>query len=297
VKEDAASSQVSTIAHWDDPVIVLAVGRSGSTLLMRLLNCSRDLVIWGEHNGFLTPLARAFHSLTSSFATECMRNSSRFTETVLQQQPIILEPGQRWSCEWVNAFDKSDVVGVFRNLVLGLLARRLPPDVRWGFKEIRYQGDEIRFLRALFPRAQFIFLLRNPVPVLESIARHFTRGDPKRTAQSILRYLNFLDLIDEQLEEQRKDVIVCHYELFITNLDEQLSRLEQFLGTTFVRGNCEAIMHERATLRPAPEDVAGELATFVDEYKLELDRDKVLLLANRYRAHVAAASKPPALAT
>src|SRR5438045_8510019 len=160
-----------------------------------------------------------------------MRNSKRFTEVVLSQQPIILGRGERWSCEWVNAFSKSDVVSPFLKVIVDLLARRLPEGVRWGFKEIRYHGEEIDLLRTLFPRAQFIRLLRHPVPVLQSISRHFTRADPKRTMQSMLRYLDFLTLIQKQLEQKRQDVLVCHYELLLESPDEQLSRLEQFLGT------------------------------------------------------------------
>jgi hypothetical protein len=296
VKDDA-STQVSAMSDRDNPVIVLSVGRSGSTLLMRLLNCSPDLVIWGEHNGFLTTMGRAFHALTCSFATNCMQNSQRFAEPVLHKEPIILSHGERWSCEWTNTFDKSDVISAFRNLILELLARRLPNGVRWGFKEIRYHGDEIGFLRTLFPRAQFILLLRNPVAVLQSIARHFTRGDPKRTAQSILRYLNFIALIQKQLEEQRDDVLVCHYELLTTNLDEQLNRLEEFLGISFVRANCEAILNEQHEIRKPPADLDAGLAAFVEKYRLQIDRDKVLLLADQYRALLTAATMQPNPAT
>ena len=272
----------------------MAMGRSGSTLLMRLLNCSPDMVIWGEHNGFLSALGRSFHALTTKFATDCMRNSQRFAEPVLHQQPIILDRGQRWSCEWVNIFTKADTLAAFRNLIVDLLGRRLPAGVRWGFKEIRYHGEEIEFLRTLFPRAQFILLLRNPVHVLQSIARHFTRGDAKRTAQAMLRYLDFLNLIQKQLEEKREDVLVCHYELLIENPDEQLTRLEQFLGTSFARTNCEAMLSERHKLREPPGDVHAELADFVATNRIPIDQDKVLVLADQYRTLLNSARVPAA---
>jgi Sulfotransferase family len=277
------------MSERDNPVIIMAVGRSGSTLLMRLLNCSPDIVIWGEHNGFLTALGRAFHALTCPFATDCMHNSERFVETVLNQQPIILARGERWSCEWVNAFTKSDVVAAFRNLLLDLLARRVPEGVRWGFKEIRYHGEEIELLRALFPRAQFVLLLRNPIHVLQSISRHFTRGDPKRTMHSMLRYIDFLTLIQKQLEEKRQDVLICHYELLIERPDEQLSRLEQFLGTSLARSTCEAILGERKKFREPPADVHSELAAFVETSRVPVGPDKVLVLADQYRTLLNAA--------
>jgi hypothetical protein len=293
VSDDAFAQPDGTSGH-DNPVIIMAMGRSGSTLLMRLLNCSPDLVIWGEHNGFLTALGRAFHALTCQFATDCMHNSQRFAEPILHQQPVILSRGERWSCEWANIFSRSDVLSAFRSLIVDLLARRVPSGVRWGFKEIRYHGEEIDFLRTLFPRAQFILLLRNPVHVLQSIGRHFTRGDPKRTAQSILRYLDFLAVIRKQLEENKPDVLVCHYELLIENPDDQLSRLEQFLGTSFARPNCEAILSERQKLKDPPADVHAELADLVQTNRLPIDLDKVLLLADQYRTLLNAARVPAA---
>lgn len=285
------------MSERDNPVIILAMGRSGSTLLMRLLNCSPDIMIWGEHNGFLSAFGRAFHALTCAFAKDCMHNSERFVETVLNQQPIILGRGEKWSCEWVNAFTKTDVLAAFRNLIVDLLARRVPNGVRWGFKEIRYHGEEIDFFRTLFPRAQFVLLLRNPVHVLQSISRHFTRGDPKRSAQSMLRYIEFLTLIQKQFEQKRQDVIVCHYELLIENRDEQLSRLEQFLGTSLARSNCEAILGERKKLREPPADVHSELAAFVETNRLPIAPEKVLVLADQYRTLLNAARMEQTAAT
>ncbi|PYL06031.1 MAG: hypothetical protein DME34_09995 [Verrucomicrobia bacterium] len=290
-------AQPGTMSDRDNPVIIMAMGRSGSTLLMRLINCSPDIMVWGEHNGFLTAFGRAFHALTCTFATDCMRNSERFTEVVLNQQPIILSRGERWSCEWVNAFTKSDVLSAFRKLIVDLLARRVPEGVRWGFKEIRYHGEEIELLRTLFPRAQFILLLRNPVHVLQSISRHFTRGDPKRTMQTMLRYLDFLALVQKQLEHKRQDVLVSHYELLLESPEEQLSRLEQFLGTSFARPNCEAILSERKKLREPPADVHSELAAFVETSRLPIDPGKVLVLADQYRTLLNAARTPQTVAT
>lgn len=47
----------------DQPVFVLSAGRSGSTLLQKLLNSSQELVIWGEHMGILRHLARAMDDI------------------------------------------------------------------------------------------------------------------------------------------------------------------------------------------------------------------------------------------
>lgn len=288
---DIPSVQLSETLAIDDPVIVLSMGRSGSTLLMRLLNCSADIIIWGEHNGFLSPIAAAFGALTGKFASDCFQRSSRFIEPVLKQQPIILSQGEQWSCEWANAFDKNDIVYAFRNLLLQLFARRLPNGVRWGFKEIRYSRKELEFLRALFARAQFILLLRNPVAVLQSISRHFKPVEPKRTAQYVINYLQFLELVEKQLQEQRKDVLVCHYELLTRELEHQLTRLEHFLGISLARASCEAIMSERESVPRPSNDIYADLLAFVEKNAIDLDRQKLMLITDRYRALLNATTK------
>ncbi|NJO83266.1 MAG: formylglycine-generating enzyme family protein [Blastochloris sp.] len=48
---------------WDRPVFIITTGRSGSTLLLRYLNCAEGLVVWGEHAGVLRELGMAYRRL------------------------------------------------------------------------------------------------------------------------------------------------------------------------------------------------------------------------------------------
>ncbi len=59
------------------PVFVISTGRSGSTLVQRLLNCHPAQVVWGEHHGFLASLLGAYmqmsnpgHRQATMFATQ-----------------------------------------------------------------------------------------------------------------------------------------------------------------------------------------------------------------------------------
>lgn len=45
-------------------IFLLGSGRCGSTLLQRALNAHPDVVMYGEHEGFLGPLSNAYDKLT-----------------------------------------------------------------------------------------------------------------------------------------------------------------------------------------------------------------------------------------
>ena len=48
------------------PVFLVGTGRSGTTLVQRLLNSYSDTLIWGEHAGFLQQYSEAYNLLSKS---------------------------------------------------------------------------------------------------------------------------------------------------------------------------------------------------------------------------------------
>ncbi len=147
----------------DRPVFVLAQHRSGGTLLTRLLNCHPGLVIWGEHAGFLNKLAEAQDML------------DRHAGLLPQRSPAELRhyasgrPDGDGFLPWTVPFGGAAFLAGCRAMVRGLFALDLRPGQRWGFKEIRYHSPTVvRFLRRLFPGAQFILLDRDPIELCVS---------------------------------------------------------------------------------------------------------------------------------
>ncbi len=147
----------------DRPVFVLAQHRSGGTLLTRLLNCHPALVIWGEHAGFLNKLAEAQDML------------DRHADLLPHRSPRELRhyaSGRLGGDEflpWTVPFGGAAFLSGCRTMVRGLFAPGLRPGQRWGFKEIRYHSPTVvRFLRRLFPAAQFILLDRDPIELCVS---------------------------------------------------------------------------------------------------------------------------------
>lgn len=142
---------------------MLAQHRSGGTLLTRLLNCHPALVIWGEHAGFLNKLAEAQDLLDRHAALLPHRSQAELRHYAA---------GRRGGTEflpWTVPFGGPAFLSGCRTMIRDLFGRDVRPDQRWGFKEIRYHSPTlVRFLRRLFPAAQFILLDRDPIELCVS---------------------------------------------------------------------------------------------------------------------------------
>lgn len=138
------------------PIFVLGFYRGGTTLLQRLLNCFQGLAIWGEHSGFLREFARAY----------CSIRSSELQKVNVTDYAHFNGYARRF-VSWANGFDANEFLAWQRSSVQQLFGT--PPDVRWGFKEIRYNDHEMMlYLTALYPGCRILFLTRSPEDILVS---------------------------------------------------------------------------------------------------------------------------------
>jgi hypothetical protein len=149
-----------------NPVFLLSTGRSGSTLLQRLLNCHPDLVLWGEHHGFVGDLAHGFLLITNDHTGMVPPTPE------LNWGPEALLPRYRHpkaDLSWANPWSRDEYVEQVRRFIEGYFASRLAPGQRWGFKEIRYNWPGVmEMLHALYPEGHFILLRRNVLAIARS---------------------------------------------------------------------------------------------------------------------------------
>lgn len=142
--------------RWESPIFVASLGRSGSTLLQRVLNVHPQVTIWGEHGGMLKGITEACTALQHEANTKNLESGRELRDSVVGE----LTDKENFY-PWVSPFTTSDVVGAFRATLLDLFTRGLSPEIRWGFKEIRYDEAVLRALMSLFPKAHLVMLARD----------------------------------------------------------------------------------------------------------------------------------------
>lgn len=158
------------------PLFNLSSGRTGSTLLQKFLNASGDVVMWGEHGGFLRGIAHAYyHGLANENLQRSFGLASGDPPDVIATDLTGARerPGPQPSMSWVNWFTEAQFKECFRDFALSLFCPDGIAAKYWGFKEIRYgQEDKVlEFLGDVFPEATFVFLVRHPVDNIASQVR------------------------------------------------------------------------------------------------------------------------------
>jgi hypothetical protein len=159
------------------PILLFGTGRCGSTLIQRAINCHEDIVMWGEHEGFLGPLSRSMKLLLDGDSVkEYVYGEKALDPNIVQGQ---LKDYGKDIC-WVNDFNRHQVINSYRGLILRILCKNLDLEkVHWGFKEIRYREGFPVFwmLQKLFPDARYLFVFRSPVTTVASAILAWRRAE------------------------------------------------------------------------------------------------------------------------
>lgn len=146
----------------EEPVFVLASSwRSGSTLVQRAL--FSQCLIWGEpygHAAIIERLTDPLRAVNKQWPEPHFVYRGGPLEA-LEEKFIanLYPPPQHWlnaELAWFDAFFAEPARAAGRP--------------RWGLKEVRLSADHATFLRWLYPRAKFIFLVRNPYDAFRSFA-------------------------------------------------------------------------------------------------------------------------------
>jgi len=133
------------------------MGRSGSTLLQRVLNVHPDITIWGEHAAFLKGILSSHMVATTNEAMQ-----ANLEDGYANRSSVVGELVEKDAFKpWVSPFRAADISDGLRDFVIELFTRDLGPDVRWGFKEIRYTEVELERIMKMFPEGHLIVLGRD----------------------------------------------------------------------------------------------------------------------------------------
>lgn len=221
------------------PVIVFTCGRSGSTLLARILNCLPRTVVWGEHGGALKPLLGSYTHMRRVADSRFVTKAAELLEPVLERQPILSRPGM--SIEWLNWFDAADVDDLYRRHIIELFyPERIRMEFsRWGFKEIRYRDVEYDGLRQLFPDMKAIILYRDPAAICASQFKHFAKNDSTRVEpllKGIETFFKFARGLMTDLKNEDEQVLFISYEDLVENFCGSVAHIQEFVQEEFIEG-------------------------------------------------------------
>jgi hypothetical protein len=258
----------ATIPPDQRPVFVLTQHRGGGTLLARLLNCHPDLVIWGEHGGFINQLAHA-DMLVRHYSGLLQDRPEAVLAAFLRKEPEQL----RHFDPWLAPLRTTDLPAWSREFIRSVFARHVRADQRWGFKEIRYHEPEIaQFLARLFPHARFILLTRDPVALclssifvswsLEGLLTRGVQNDATEVTSVVEDCLYAIIAIQANFVtiEHRLTSIVTSltYEALNKYCVNEMTRLFTFLGVDPSRETLRRVADASATVAGATNASAGQ---------------------------------------
>ncbi|MBD3194904.1 MAG: hypothetical protein GF317_07620 [Candidatus Lokiarchaeota archaeon] len=143
-------------------VLLSPVWRCGSTWIQRCLNSSDDLIVWGENHDLIKSL-REKYDIYNSIEN---RKEGEYAKKIYDTD------GKEFN-NWIA--NSNPPKELFIDSVRKLLDNFYYKDnKRWGFKEVRYGIEEIKFLNMIYDDIGYIFLVRDIIDSYHSY-RYFIR--------------------------------------------------------------------------------------------------------------------------
>ena len=141
----------------DKIVLICATGRSGSTTMQRIINSVPNSNICGENFGAINSLLEFYKRIkttTFDFVPGHLRPASY--EDIISKD---VKPS------WYNSYNFQQTVSMIKMLIASLFKNTAATNM-WGFKEIRYDNGDIKYLKEfkeLFPQTKVIIQVRGNI--------------------------------------------------------------------------------------------------------------------------------------
>jgi len=153
----------------ETPLFIFGCRRGGTTLLQRLLNSVHSVTIWGEQGYFLKKVAEAYFNrieLSDPGPQPQLQVHEHMYRYALRK--TIKDP-KFWS-GWAQWYGEDRFRENFRKFIKSFYAPSFLGAKHWGFKEVRYGCNDrvIEFLQDIFPKARFIYIVRDSASVIRS---------------------------------------------------------------------------------------------------------------------------------
>lgn len=236
------------------PIAIISSGRSGSTLLQRIINSNDEFLISGEHGGLLAPLSKMWKMNTED--PDIIKFIGQRQKTVNEFESN-LRNIQSWPA-WECGFTQEDIQEKIKSIIEIMFNKNHKKT--WGFKEIRYSKDDFvcEMIYSIYPSSRIIFLIRNPFHIIRS---HFTTfhtnflekalsGNTEFSKRVEVLFENLCVDISKQLKNFNQNQHACNsiflrYEDIANGMDGVFKKLEEFLGSPFKKDALDFRIHER----------------------------------------------------
>ena len=204
------------------PIFVLGCSqRTGTTALQRLLNSHRQVLIWGEHDGYLNRLHEGYISLMAWKAAHPASPAEFLSLSRAYFMPNVIP-------------DKAVLRTSFLEHVRSLFPTPgdRDPDCRWGFKEVRYNAYLALFLQELFPNACFIHVVRHIENCLVSMRKLEAAKlwQSQWTADALRNWIDVNRSFVDARHQLNNYFLVRHEDLRGPSSNEIVANIERFLG-------------------------------------------------------------------
>ena len=199
----------------DKIVLICATGRSGSTTMQRIINSVPNSNICGENFGAINSLLEFYKRIkttTFDYVPGHLRPASY--EDIISKD---VKPS------WYNSYNFQQTVVMIKILITSLFKNKETTTL-WGFKEIRYDNGDIKYLREfkeLFPQTKVIIQVRG------NIAAQSQSSWLKKDKNAI-QYLNTLNNEFYNFYNQNKEW--CYFTTFEKMFDmENIKKIFEFI--------------------------------------------------------------------
>ena len=199
----------------DKIVLICATGRSGSTTMQRIINSVPNSNICGENFGAINSLLEFYKRIkttTIDFVPGHLRPASY--EDIISKD---VKPS------WYNSYNFQQTVSMIKILIASLFKNKEATNM-WGFKEIRYDNGDIKYLKEfkeLFPQTKVIIQVRG------NIAAQSQSSWLKKDKNAI-QYLNALNNQFYNFYNHNKEW--CYFTTFEKMFDmENIKKIFEFI--------------------------------------------------------------------
>ncbi len=225
VQQKIITKSVTDNTRGGNLIFIISQPRSGSTLLQRILGAHEQVYTVSEPWLMLQPLfALKEKGMQAKYEWELGRNALQdLLQTVPEKEALYYDA--------VGAMGET-----IYNRLLGQSGKKIFLD-----KTPRYYLI-IPELKRTFPKAKFVFILRNPLSVLSSVLVSWYRGNNIPLLKQNANYMDLTEaphLILDGIRLLGQDASVIHYEDLVTDPETEIRRLCQQIHLPFQKSMIE----------------------------------------------------------